>query len=282
MDSSLNIEDASMRYQGYFCAIYKVSKRWWAVGTASTIVALFPVPILSFASGPRWYGVIAACVLAVVGKCLGWKAGVLAGEAEAMQRMDEHRRFLGWPEDKRNVGDMRAKYRWLDGLAERVRAEDYYEHGKSTEVVGRSAALFARHFRESSWWTAKLAKKCARTLWMLLVALIVAWCGLIVGSWMIEVSVIDGVLGLVVGVIIASDLVILLRRYVSLERSSENAFGRINDEMVNRNDESIDNNTLLAVVGEYMISRSCGPPIPEVLYRRNKARLNQLWSEDVR
>ena len=278
-DSNRSQDHELTGYQGLIRALYTKSKRRWMTGTIFTILALFPVHVLALLSFPRWCGLVAACVFAILGKWFTRWAGVLAGEADVIHRMDEYHRSFKWSIDRKKIADIRAKYRRIDALASKGKIENYYDHESYDYLTEYSDMVAAKLFMQSSWWTGKLANKAAGVVRTLLISLLIIIFLLVVWSWAAYASLSDRVIGLVVCIIIASDLVILKQRYSALERSSENAYSRIS-ELHGREEFTCEQ--IMAVANEYTISRCCGPPIPESIYKYHRRRLNQLWKEELR
>ncbi len=279
-DGNIEPEDESRRYQGYVRALHLKSKRRRASSTVLTIVALFSVPAAMLLSYPRWYGLVTASILAVLGKGLARWASVLAGEADAIHRRIEYSRAFGWPIDKKMIVDIREKYRGLDTLAGRGQIKDYYSKKESDIFADKSGTVVASMFMESSWWTERLSRITAKIGGVSLVVVGTISLVIVVLSWIIGTSVEDGVSVLSVCVILASDLMIRQRQYAVLQRSSGAAYSRISG-LVKECKDAVDEKIVLAAVHDYMIARSVGPPVSEWLYKRHQRRLTQLWNEEL-
>ena len=133
-------------YQGLIRALYTKSKRRWMTGTIFTILALFPVHVLTLLSFPRWCGLVAACVFAILGKWFTRWAGVLAGEADVIHRMDEYHRSFKWSIDRKKIADIRAKYRRIDALSIKGKIENYYDHQSYDYLTEYSGMVAAKLF----------------------------------------------------------------------------------------------------------------------------------------
>ena len=271
-------EDESRRYQRYVRGIHLWSKRRRAAGTILTIVALLPVPVAPLLSYPRWIGLVIAGILVVLGKWLARWAAVLAGEADAILRANESRNAFGWPINKKMIADIREKYPALDKPLPKSWGKDYYAAGRKDKLTTRPGEIAIGMFMESSWWTERLARKTAVVgCWALVLVAIISF-SMVVLSWLVGTSVGDGVGMLFVSVIISSDLVVRQRQYVELQRSSEVAGSRI--RVIMEKSQDIGEGELITAVHDYMIARSGGPPIPELIYRLYERRLTKLWNEE--
>ena len=275
--------DDSISLQGYFRALFVLSKRRWGFGILSTMFALFPVPLASLLMPDiaQWWAVAMAGAFAVVGKLLDWWSHILGGEADDIRRMSEYQRGLGVTVDRKIIADKRAKYKSVDRMAEKRRIVGYYDDRRKIRPREGSSSIMVRIFMESSWWTERLA--CRTGVWLLrmIIVVVMASCGLIVYSWSAYTEVDDGVVGLVVCLILTMDLIVLQRSYVSLERSSADTFDKLRG-LVSRCDSEVDSakRSAMAIQG-YLIARSNGPPIPEKVYTWYRSRLKELWENEL-
>ena len=268
--------------QGCFSALYEKSKRRWALSIVCTLLALFPVPlmVLTVDQSLRWCGVIIALALSVGGKWLEWWGIILGSEAEMIQRMGEYHRGLGRPIDSKKIADKRAKYRGLDKSADKSRIDSYYDYEGAVDAGMKGGGRLAEMFKESSWWTEHLAHETGKLLLAAIIVVILASGGLIVYSWVVSTSVSDGITGLVVCAILAVDLILLQRRYVSLEASSRETYYRLRS-LLGGCRGTLDRGVVLIGIQDYVIARTAGPPIPRWIYSRHQAHLNRLWSSEL-
>lgn len=271
--------DESTDLQGYFRGLHTMSKRRWGFSVVLTVLAMFPVPVMVLVFDPsvRWLGVFIAFVFAVVGKWLGWWGGVIAGEGGEIQRIAEYHRGIGYPIDNKLVADKRAKYKGLDRLAKRLTIKNYWDDEGVTDDCGADGVAMAKLYMESSWWTGRLASVTSSVLIRAIAVVVVASCMMVVYSWAVGTSVREGIVGLVVCVMLAIDLMLLQRRYVSLERSADRVFEGLRNLL--RGCEIASSRDVVLVAHNYLIDRSVGPPIPDWIYKRHRLRLNELWTK---
>ena len=257
-----------------------MSKRRWGFSVVLTVLAMFPVPlmILVFDQSARWLGVFIAFVFAVAGKWLGWWGGVIGGEGGEIQRIAEFHRSLGSPIDYKLVADKRAKYKRLDRLAKKRTIKNYWDNEGVTDDCGADGVAMAKLYMESSWWTGRLASMTSIVLIRAIAVVVVSSCILVVYSWAVGTSVREGIVGLVVCVMLAIDLTLLQRRYVSLEKSSDKVFEGLRN-LLRRCEIASSRDVVLMVAHSYWIDRSVGPPIPDWIYKRHRSRLNELWTK---
>lgn len=198
--------------------------------------------------------------------------------AERLRRFDFESRALGWPIPPTDRADLLlalpSKIQTRAGERAEIDTE-YYSH-----KGGPSDERFFANLTESLFFTHHLMAIMARRRWWQFAVAVMAFVGAIVGAAIAQpgqaIHVVLKVVGAVVAVLVAIDVFGEARSYERGDRECGKLLAAIRAE-IQTGAPTIQEGLRLFI--EYNCLLSDLPLVPDAIYDRNRARLNQAFAE---
>lgn len=227
---------------------------------------------LSFLSKPLPTMVLIVTLLA---EYFAWRSDKLKGVAETLLRKLDLRDSFGWGISNAEITDIlaRAPHKLLADIARVEKPEDYFASQEGLEV---RRAL--KNIQESAWWSKHLTDKMwryslAATLTSIASSLIVILLSL---NTINDYDVLSGtgrVVTSVLMLILSLGLIRLTLGYHNFQQKAQRAETRA-EELLKTNCSQID---AIKLYNEYHLDRAAAPLIPDMAWKCNQERLNELW-----
>ncbi len=250
--------------------LFTSAKRWFAAGVTSRfatagvgLLAIFP----DFALAVPF--IIAP--LAFAPEICTLRSDIVKGRADRILRMIEMSDGFGWEADRTSLADILATV-----------PEKFEQPSKTTpkRFASQEPPGTARAFdnlKESAWWTQQLALITFKWLALAVACLVCVSVSFLIIATITVVSTqsrltVARVVTAVLMTVFSAGLVKLTHAYYQLYERSKYAVllvssMRASDELARR----------LGALYDYQNARSCGPLIPDSIYRLKRSRLNALW-----
>lgn len=271
-DSTRSLRARLLGVQGVW---FSHAKRWWFICLLSQIaVVTYGAFVSMYQLGSPWNASLVG-VVSVLAQLGLWRSAVLRARGEDALRHIEFEDGFGWKVEEGDLADCLAKAVRIEASA-KVREEEHGQFFASLEDVGPKRALENLH--ESSWWTYQLASRMVPISSVGLVALLLLTIfGLVSavahsGSALAPYAVVTATLT----VVFAGNLVRLPIEYSRLSHMAKEVSGRaqrLSKATLVRNEDAV------RVLGDYQSKRAGAPLIPDVLWRRRRDALNQIWQQ---
>lgn len=255
--------------------LFSSAKSWWAAalwckagGLAVSALAIS----FSFLSKPL---PVLVLFVAVISEWLAWYSDKMKGAAEALLRKLDLQDSFGWQITKAEVTDTlaRAPRRMLEESAAVENPEAYFA---TQEGQGTKRSL--KNIQESAWWSKHMTERMWRYS---LAATIISVVGSLIVI-LVSLNTIDDrdilsgtgrVVTSILMLVLSLGLIRLTLGYYSFHQKAQRAESRA-EELLKTDCSEVE---AIKLYSEYHLDRAAAPLIPDLVWRRNEKRLNELW-----
>lgn len=252
--------------EGLRSALFSSAKNRWIGGLIAAYLAVLVVPSFIFLELPRWIGAIVALLLAIAGMALRAWSDAVRSDADALHRANELSRGLGYRIPPHTVSDLFYRYSNLVSVAKDRQKEQagYYDKGGEPSTV-----LLIGMLHESAWWTSRLAATARNRICAAAAVGLVAPVAVLLS----DSDQIVRAYGALACTVMLADMFHLGWRYEGLRTGASRSFEKFEGVDWTHIDESV----AVMLATDYQIVRSSAPLLPDLLWKRERKRLQEAW-----
>jgi hypothetical protein len=214
-------------------------------------------------------------IISLLSEYYAWRSDRMKGMAETLLRKLDLKDSFGWAISNMEITDILARTPRKQ-LAEAVMVEMPEAYFASQEGQGVKRAL--KNIQESAWWSKHLAEKMLRyslaaTLSSVAGSLIAILVSL---STINDYDILSGAGRIVTSIlmlVLSLGLIRLTLGYHSFQQKAQQTETRVEEHL--KTDCSVID--AIKIYNEYHLNRASAPLIPDIVWRRNRDRLNALW-----
>jgi hypothetical protein len=248
------------------------AKRWFVLSRSAHVATLIvTLPTLFVEGKPAYFLALAALVSEAMAWLFRWLGDRKHSLAEEGRRRALLADALAKPADALAIRDLRARFsRHAKAVASNFEDPDYY----ATKAAPGPARLRAE-LQESAFWSRELYGASATIAYGVAAVLLVLVIGalfIVAGTESSDGSLVVARVGvLFLSFLVFSDILTQGLAWTDASKKSDEVYRRL--EHVSLEDEG----AALAVFGDYCVATATTPPIPSVLYRLHKDRIETAW-----
>lgn len=257
--------------------IFNLAKRYWGFSLSFKIGATL-IGIIVVAVG--WNNALFPFVqmlLAIAAELIQLRSDFWRGKGENLKRKLEYFDGFGWMISRSEMSDTLANI--SASARNKIEQSVQGQYFASQQPKGKRRAL--ENLLESSWWSKNLS---GSMFYLGLTVVITLTFSSISGLYLSTISVNDGavresiskVVASILSLVISLGMLRLVIGYWNFHSKAE-TIERSTAYLLEQPD--IDEITVLKQLHEYQIARASAPPIPNWLWERRKAVLNNLWDK---
>jgi hypothetical protein len=256
---------------------YSQAKRWWGASLICKFIVILVGALAIYLSVFSTVVPFFVFTLTITSEWFVWRSDKDKGVAESLRRKLDFRDSFDWDISKADISDIlaRTSKSFRLSLPSEGQQGPYFA-SKDSHIPTRAI----KNIQESAWWNKHLSERIGRYTFIVMLLTVISSIALLIASIgtvnnFDTLSSIGRVVTSVLMIVLSLGLIRLTFAYYEFQRKSQ----RMEERTIEYLKYGCTDVEAIRLYNDFHLDRALAPLIPDWIYNRNKAHLNEVWKD---